>query len=141
MESLLGKQKLFISQYSTQIILKFSSGSLVAYGKLQGLLSSKALLLPGRHQLNAGLMLASLASGGYLFHDASMVGGLSALSSTAALSAIMGVTLTSAIGGNLHNNFIKLPLQMSELVGKRRGLHIPLIYLTCKNYLVFFDSG
>lgn len=101
-ESLLGMQKLFIPQYISHIILKFSSGSLVAYGKLQGLLSSKALLLPGRHQLNTGLLLASLASGGYLFHGGSMIGGLSALSSTAALSAIMGVTLTSAIGGNLY---------------------------------------
>lgn len=79
----------------------FFSGSLVAYGKLQGLLNSKALLLPGRHQLNAGLLLASLGSGGYLFYDATMMGGLGALGSTAALSAAMGVTLTSAIGGTV----------------------------------------
>lgn len=78
-----------------------SSGSLVAYGKLQGVLDSKALLLPGRHQLNAGLMLASLASGGYLFYDPTMMGGLGALCCTGALSASMGLTLTSAIGGSL----------------------------------------
>lgn len=77
----------------------FFSGSLIAYGKLQGILDSKSLLLPGRHALNSGLLLASIGSGGYLFYDASMMGGLGALGSTAALSAIMGVTLTSAIGG------------------------------------------
>uniref|UniRef100_A0AAY4ELA2 proton-translocating NAD(P)(+) transhydrogenase n=1 Tax=Denticeps clupeoides TaxID=299321 RepID=A0AAY4ELA2_9TELE len=36
------------------------SGSLVAYGKLQGLLNSAPLLLPGRHMLNASLMAASV---------------------------------------------------------------------------------
>ncbi|KTG42020.1 hypothetical protein cypCar_00031256 [Cyprinus carpio] len=36
------------------------SGSLVAYGKLQGLLDSAPLMLPGRHMLNAGLMAASV---------------------------------------------------------------------------------
>lgn len=32
------------------------SGSLVAYGKLQGVLSSSPLLLPGRHLINGGLL-------------------------------------------------------------------------------------
>ena len=32
------------------------TGSLIAYGKLQGSLSSAATLLPGRHALNAGLL-------------------------------------------------------------------------------------
>nr|XP_022901005.1 NAD(P) transhydrogenase, mitochondrial-like [Onthophagus taurus]XP_022901007.1 NAD(P) transhydrogenase, mitochondrial-like [Onthophagus taurus] len=75
------------------------SGSLIAYGKLQGFLKSNPLLLPGRHALNASMLLASLGAGGYLFYDPSMSGGLGALGTTAALSAAMGVTLTSAIGG------------------------------------------
>lgn len=97
------------------MLLPFS-GSLIAYGKLQGLLKSNALLLPGRHQLNSGLLLASLASGGYLFYDTSLIGGLSALGLTTALSATMGVTLTSAIGGNfyilINNKFISILLQI-----------------------------
>lgn len=75
------------------------SGSLIAYGKLQGILKSNPLLLPGRHALNSALLLGSIGAGAYLFHDPTMMGGLGALGTTAALSGIMGVTLTSAIGG------------------------------------------
>merc|ERR1711928_40410 len=43
------------------------SGSLVAYGKLQGVLNSAPLLLPGRHALNAGLLAGNAAAMGYFF--------------------------------------------------------------------------
>nr|CAH7751274.1 unnamed protein product [Callosobruchus chinensis] len=82
-----------------QLVAAFHSGSLVAYGKLQGIMDSKPLLLPGRHALNAGLLLANLGAGGYLFYDSTLDGGLTALGATASLSAIMGYTLTAAIGG------------------------------------------
>lgn len=75
------------------------SGSLVAYGKLQGLLNSSPLLLPGRHVLNAGLLAANAASMAYFFMDGSMAGGLAALGTATALSTTMGATLTAAIGG------------------------------------------
>uniref|UniRef100_A0A4W3K0F9 NAD(P) transhydrogenase, mitochondrial n=1 Tax=Callorhinchus milii TaxID=7868 RepID=A0A4W3K0F9_CALMI len=75
------------------------SGSLVAYGKLQGLLSSSALLLPGRHYLNAGLLAASVGGMVPFMLDPSYTTGMSCLLSVSALSTIMGVTLTSAIGG------------------------------------------
>ena len=75
------------------------SGSLVAYGKLQGLLNSAPLLLPGRNALNMSLLGLSGASGAYFFMDPSLSGGVAALGSTTALSTIMGVTLTMAIGG------------------------------------------
>ncbi|KAM8894748.1 NAD(P) transhydrogenase, mitochondrial isoform 1-T2 [Spinachia spinachia] len=75
------------------------SGSLVAYGKLQGVLSSSPLLLPGRHMLNAGLMAASM--GGMVpFMLSSTYGtGMGCLVGVSGLSTIMGVTLTAAIGG------------------------------------------
>jgi NAD(P) transhydrogenase len=44
-------------------------------------------------------MMGSIGSGAYLFYDPTMMGGLGALGTTAALSTAMGVTLTSAIGG------------------------------------------
>lgn len=81
----------------------FFSGSLVAYGKLQGVLNSAPLLLPGRHALNAGLLATTVGSGAYFFLDPSLGGGLGALGTTAALSSIMGVTLTAAIGGKYLN--------------------------------------
>ncbi|XP_066157430.1 NAD(P) transhydrogenase, mitochondrial-like [Euwallacea fornicatus] len=90
------KTALFLGTYIGGITF---SGSLVAYGKLQGILKSNPLLLPGRHALNSGLLLTNIAAGGYLFYDPTMIGGLGALGTTAVLSAAMGVTLTSAIGG------------------------------------------
>ncbi|GBN41463.1 NAD(P) transhydrogenase, mitochondrial [Araneus ventricosus] len=75
------------------------SGSLVAYGKLQGLLNSAPLLLPGRHALNLGLMGANVGAMAYYLMSSSNVAGLSCLGATSALSMVMGVTLTAAIGG------------------------------------------
>ncbi|KAB0398408.1 hypothetical protein E2I00_001616, partial [Balaenoptera physalus] len=75
------------------------SGSLVAYGKLQGILKSAPLLLPGRHVLNAGLLAASVGGIIPFMLDPSFTTGITCLGSVSALSAVMGVTLTAAIGG------------------------------------------
>merc|ERR1719507_157452 len=75
------------------------TGSLIAYGKLNGNLSSNPLMLPGRHALNAGLMAANMGAMGYFLYDPSMSVGLAMLGTTATLSGVMGVTLTMAIGG------------------------------------------
>ncbi|MGH0169431.1 UNVERIFIED_CONTAM: hypothetical protein FKN15_056786 [Acipenser sinensis] len=75
------------------------SGSLIAYGKLQGVLNSSPLMLPGRHFLNAGLMAASVGGMIPYMMDPSYTTGITCLGSVSALSAIMGVTLTAAIGG------------------------------------------
>lgn len=75
------------------------SGSLVAYGKLQGVLSSAPLLLPGRHVLNGGLLAGNALAMGAFYMDPTLYGGLGLLGTTAALSTAMGVTLTAAIGG------------------------------------------
>uniref|UniRef100_A0A8B9ES59 proton-translocating NAD(P)(+) transhydrogenase n=1 Tax=Anser cygnoides TaxID=8845 RepID=A0A8B9ES59_ANSCY len=75
------------------------SGSLIAYGKLQGILNSAPLLLPGRHALNAGLLAASIGGMVPYMIDPSYTTGITCLGSVSALSAIMGVTLTAAIGG------------------------------------------
>ncbi|XP_013148388.1 PREDICTED: NAD(P) transhydrogenase, mitochondrial-like [Papilio polytes] len=89
------KTSLFLGTYIGGITF---TGSLVAYGKLQGSLSSAPLLLPGRHALNAGLLAGSLGCGGALIAlpDAP---GLPLLSAAALLSGIQGLTLTAAIGG------------------------------------------
>lgn len=75
------------------------TGSLVAYGKLQGVLNSAPLMLPGRHALNAGLGLGNVGALGYFLYDPAFTSGISCLGTTAGLSSIMGVTLTMAIGG------------------------------------------
>lgn len=71
----------------------------MAYGKLQGLLNSAPLLLPGRHVLNSSLLAANLGAMALYFADPSMSTGLATLAATTGLSATMGVTLTAAIGG------------------------------------------
>ena len=68
-------------------------------GRYQGILNSAPLLLPGRHALNLGLLLGNVGAMGYYFYDPSLAAGLSMLGATTALSTIMGVTLTAAIGG------------------------------------------
>ncbi|XP_059154952.1 NAD(P) transhydrogenase, mitochondrial-like [Physella acuta] len=75
------------------------TGSLIAFGKLQGVLKSDPLLLPGRNYLNGGMMLGNVAAMAYYMMDNSPSVGLSMLGTTTALSSIMGVTLTAAIGG------------------------------------------
>ena len=75
------------------------TGSLVAYGKLQGLLNSNPLLLPGRHALNSALMASNVAALIWYLNSTDTTVGLSLLAATTGLSALMGVTLTSAIGG------------------------------------------
>ncbi|XP_016532816.1 NAD(P) transhydrogenase, mitochondrial-like [Poecilia formosa] len=75
------------------------SGSLVAYGKLQGLLDSAPLLLPGRHMLNASLMAASMGGMVPFMLSSSYGTGMGCLMGVSGLSAVMGVTLTAAIGG------------------------------------------
>ncbi|XP_044000113.1 NAD(P) transhydrogenase, mitochondrial [Gambusia affinis] len=75
------------------------SGSLVAYGKLQGILNSAPLMLPARHALNATLMAASVGGMVPYMLDPSYTTGMTCLGSVSVLSAVMGVTLTAAIGG------------------------------------------
>uniref|UniRef100_A0A8D0AG86 proton-translocating NAD(P)(+) transhydrogenase n=1 Tax=Sander lucioperca TaxID=283035 RepID=A0A8D0AG86_SANLU len=75
------------------------SGSLVAYGKLQGILDSAPLHLPGRHMLNAGLMAASMGGMVPFMLSSSYGTGMGCLVGVSGLSTIMGVTLTAAIGG------------------------------------------
>uniref|UniRef100_A0A674NFJ7 proton-translocating NAD(P)(+) transhydrogenase n=1 Tax=Takifugu rubripes TaxID=31033 RepID=A0A674NFJ7_TAKRU len=75
------------------------SGSLVAYGKLQGVLNSAPLLLPGRHAMNAGLMAASMGGLVPFMLSSSYTTGMGCLVGVSGLSTVMGVTLTAAIGG------------------------------------------
>ncbi|KAL7055122.1 hypothetical protein AAHC03_024517 [Spirometra sp. Aus1] len=80
------------------------TGSLVAFGKLQGLLNSKPLLLPYRHALNASLVGISTAGlAGFLATGGSLENPLLPLSllvgGAAVAGSISGVTLTAAIGG------------------------------------------
>ena len=49
--------------------------------------------------MNLGLALSNVGAMGWFMYDNTYGGGMSMLGSTAALSSVMGVTLTMAIGG------------------------------------------
>ncbi len=75
------------------------TGSVIAFGKLQGIIGSKPLLLPARHWLNlaAGLICVWL---GAVFLDAhSIASGLLPLLVMTAIAFAFGVHMVMAIGG------------------------------------------
>merc|ERR1719409_287988 len=90
------KSALFLGTYIGGVTF---TGSLIAYGKLNGNLNSNPLMLPGRHALNGGLLAANAGAMGYFLMTPELGMGLGMLGTTAALSSVMGVTLTMAIGG------------------------------------------
>ena len=75
------------------------TGSIVAFGKLQGTISGKPLTLPARHWLNLIAILASIAMG-YLFLAAPTTdAGLVPLLVMTAIALLLGIHLVAAIGG------------------------------------------
>jgi NAD(P) transhydrogenase subunit beta len=75
------------------------TGSVIAYGKLQGLIGSKPLLLPGRHILNA-IAVAACAYLGILFvNHGDYFAPLWPLLACTAIACVLGVHLVMAIGG------------------------------------------
>ncbi len=74
------------------------TGSVVAWAKLDGRISGKPLLLPGRHALNVGMVLALV---GLLapFMGAEGHSGILYLVVNSVIAAILGVHLVMAIGG------------------------------------------
>lgn len=74
------------------------TGSVIAFGKLKAIISSKPLTLPGRHLLNVGLLVGTVALG-FVFMGAEGTAGLSALLGMCALAGLLGMHLVAAIGG------------------------------------------
>ena len=75
------------------------TGSIIAFGKLQGTISGKPLMLPGRHWLNLVAIVASVWLG-YLFLNApSTQDGLVPLLVMTGIALFLGVHLVAAIGG------------------------------------------
>jgi NAD(P) transhydrogenase subunit beta len=74
------------------------TGSVVAFGKLRGTLSSKPLLLPGRHAINVLMTVACLAAS-VAFLRAPAPDGLAALLVVIGVACVLGAHLVLAIGG------------------------------------------
>ena len=74
------------------------TGSVVAWGKLDGKIRSKPLLYPGRHVVNIILVLISIGLG-VLFAMTPGTGGMLYLYIMTAIALFIGVMLVMAIGG------------------------------------------
>jgi NAD(P) transhydrogenase len=75
------------------------TGSLVAYGKLQGLLGSRALNLPLKNPLNIAMATGCVGALGLYMSGNNMATGLGCLGATTGLSFLLGAHLTASIGG------------------------------------------
>jgi NAD(P) transhydrogenase len=74
------------------------TGSLIAYAKLDGQMSSKELNLPGKNLINVGMLGAQLGMGA-MFLGADVTGGTALLLASAGLSGAMGAHLVASVGG------------------------------------------
>ncbi len=74
------------------------TGSIIAFGKLQGLIGSKPLLLPARHLLNLAALLACVFLG-FLFVSADHGTALQPLIIASVIASLLGLHLVMAIGG------------------------------------------
>ncbi|MEX2455440.1 MAG: Re/Si-specific NAD(P)(+) transhydrogenase subunit beta [Rhodospirillaceae bacterium] len=75
------------------------TGSVIAFGKLQGTIGGKPLLLPARHWLNLAAVLVSLFLGWMFLNAPSHDAGLMPLLVIAVIAGLLGIHLVMAIGG------------------------------------------
>jgi H+-translocating NAD(P) transhydrogenase subunit beta len=74
------------------------TGSVIAWGKLRGSITGKALMLPGRHLMNLALFVGCIVCAVWLVQSDGRE-GLQPLLITIALASLLGVHLVMAIGG------------------------------------------
>ena len=75
------------------------TGSVIAFGKLQGSISGKPLLLPARHWLNLAGIIGSLWLGYEFLASPDHSAGLTPLLIMTAIACLIGIHLVMAIGG------------------------------------------
>merc|ERR1712048_1547572 len=75
------------------------TGSLVAFGKLDGRLDSSPLQLQARDQINMGLGAATLGAGAYVMGAPELGSGMMALGGAIGTSGVLGWHMTASIGG------------------------------------------
>ena len=74
------------------------TGSVVAWGKLQGVIGSKPLMLPGRHVMNGAAVIATIWLG-VMFVGADHSTGLTLLLVNTVIASLLGIHIVMAIGG------------------------------------------
>ena len=76
------------------------TGSLVAFGKLDGRLDSSPMVHPARDQINMGLGAATLGAGAVVMGGPEVGTGLAALGGALGTSGVLGWHMTASIGKN-----------------------------------------
>lgn len=74
------------------------TGSVIAFGKLQGLISGKPFLVPGRHLVNLLMLLVTIALGVW-FVQSDQANAQKALLVATIITGVLGAHLVMAIGG------------------------------------------
>jgi len=75
------------------------SGSVIAFGKLSGKITSKPMLLPARHWLNLGLLLTTLWMCKMFVEQSAAGSGLEPLLIMTGIALLFGIHMVMAIGG------------------------------------------
>ena len=75
------------------------SGSVIAFGKLSGKIGGKPMLLPARHWLNLGLLIASIWFGREFVIQSAAGEGLEPLIIMTVIALLFGIHMVMAIGG------------------------------------------
>ncbi|MFK7766438.1 MAG: NAD(P)(+) transhydrogenase (Re/Si-specific) subunit beta [Mariniblastus sp.] len=75
------------------------TGSVVAWGKLEGKINSKPLMLPGRHAINVAMLVVCGLLGWWFVSTGSFGAGIAALILMLIISFVFGAHLVMAIGG------------------------------------------
>jgi len=94
-ESLIHEIEVYVGVFVGSVTL---TGSLIAFGKLKGLIGSKPLLLPARHLINVGFLAACIALA-VPFLSGEPGTALQPLLIQAAIAGVLGIHLVMAIGG------------------------------------------
>ncbi|MBK7000264.1 MAG: Re/Si-specific NAD(P)(+) transhydrogenase subunit beta [Rhodoferax sp.] len=75
------------------------TGSLIAFGKLNGRIDGKPLTLPGRHWMNLAGLLVVIYFGGVFIQSPSHEQGITALVVMTVIAGLFGIHMVMAIGG------------------------------------------
>ena len=75
------------------------SGSIIAFGKLSGRIGGKPMLLPARHFMNLGLLLAAIWFGREFVIQSAAGGGMMPLIVMTVIALLFGIHMVMAIGG------------------------------------------
>ena len=94
------------------------TGSLIAFGKLQGIVTGKVVKYPLQHSMNAILFLGVLAAGAYVVMFPAMINIVLIIT---AVSLVLGVLLVLPIGGADMPVAISLLNSYSGLAGSMTG--------------------